>query len=51
MVEKSVSRRIKETEMNQREILKMIENLSSEIDTLSGKAPGTTVSETNENQS
>ena len=47
-VEKSVSRRIKETETNQREILKMIENLSSKIDTLFGKAPGTTVSETNE---
>ena len=34
--------------MYQREILKMIENLSSKIDTLSDRLPGTTVSETNE---
>ena len=46
--EKSVSTRIKETETNQREFLKMIDNLSSKIDTLSGRVPGTTVSETNE---
>ena len=46
--EKSVSRRINETETNQREILKMIESLSSKIDTLSGRAPETMVSMTNE---
>ena len=50
-VAKSVSGRIKETETNQREILKMIENLSSKIDTLSGRAPGTMVSETNTSRS
>ena len=38
-VEKSVSKRIKDTEIGQREILKMIENLSSKIDTLSGQTP------------
>ena len=36
-VEWSVCRRIKETETNQREILRMIENLSSKIDSLSEK--------------
>ena len=46
-VAKSVSGRMKETETNQREILKMLENLSSKIDTLSGRTPGTMVSETN----
>ena len=44
----SVSRIIKETETNQREILKMIENLYSKNDTFSGRVPGTTISETNE---
>ena len=39
----------KEFEMNQREILKMIENLSHKIDTLSDRVPGNTISETNEN--
>ena len=38
-IEKSVTRRIKDTEVGQREILKMIENLSSEIDSLSGQPP------------
>ena len=42
------NRRIKETETNQREILKMIENPSSKIDTLSGRVPGNTVSEAND---
>ena len=35
-IEKSVGRRIKDAETGQREILKMIENLSSKIDSLSG---------------
>ena len=38
-IEKSVCRRIKDTEVGQREILKMIENLSSKIDSLSDKTP------------
>ena len=38
-IEKSVTRRIKDTEVGQREILKMIENLSSKIDSLSGQPP------------
>ena len=38
-IEKSVSRRIKDAEVGQREILKMIENLSSKIDSLSDKTP------------
>ena len=38
-IEKSVTRRIKDTEVGQREILKMIENLSSKIDSLSGQLP------------
>ena len=36
-VEKSVCRRIRETETNLWEILKMIKNLSSKIDSLSGR--------------
>ena len=36
-IEKSVSKRIKDTEVGQREILKMIENLASKIDTLAEK--------------
>ena len=36
-IEKSVSKRIKDTEIGQREILKMIENLASKIDTLAEK--------------
>ena len=35
-IEKSVGRRIKDAETGQREILKMIENLSSKIDSLTG---------------
>ena len=38
-IEKSVGSRIKDAETGQREILKMIENLSSKIDTLSGHPP------------
>ena len=38
-IEKSVSKRIKDTEVGQREILKMIENLTSKIDTLAEKLP------------
>ena len=34
-IEKSVCRRIKDTETGQREVLKMIENLSSKIESLS----------------
>ena len=41
-IEKSVCRRIKDTEVGQREILKMVENLSSKIDSLSDKTPLTT---------
>ena len=38
-IEKSVSKRIKDTEVGQREILKMIENLTSKIDTLAERPP------------
>ena len=38
-IEKSVGRRIKDAETGQREILKMIENLSSKIDSLAGHPP------------
>ena len=38
-IEKSVGRRIKDAENGQREILKMIENLSSKIDSLAGHPP------------
>ena len=38
-IEKSVTRRIRDAEVGQREILKMIENLSSRIDSLSGQPP------------
>ena len=38
-IEKSVGRRIKDAETGQREVLKMIENLSSKIDSLSGHPP------------
>ena len=40
-IEKSVCRRIKDTEIGQREILRMIENLSSKSDSLSDKTPPT----------
>ena len=36
-IEKSVNKRIKDTETGQREMLKMIENLSSKIDSLTDK--------------
>ena len=38
-IEKSVSKRFKDTEVGQREILKMIENLTSKIDTLAERPP------------
>ena len=38
-IEKSVSKRIKDAEVGQREILKMIENLTSKIDTLAERPP------------
>ena len=38
-LEKSVNKRIKDTETGQREILKMIERLSSKIDSLTDKTP------------
>ena len=44
-IEKSVSKRIKDAEIGQREILKMIENLSSKIDSLSDRTPRTENSE------
>ena len=36
-IEKPIGRRVKDTEAGQREILKMVENLSSKIDSLSGQ--------------
>ena len=47
-IEKSVCRMIKDTETGQREILKMIENLSSKIDSLSNKTPSVVNVETAE---
>ena len=47
-IEKSVCRRIKDTETGQREILKLIENLSSKIDSLTNKAPWVVNVETTE---
>ena len=44
-IEKSVSKRMKDTEVGQREILKMIENLSSKTDSLSGQTLRTEISE------
>ena len=41
-IEKSVSKRIKDTETGQREILKMIENLTSKIDSLADKTSSST---------
>ena len=38
-IEKSVSKRIKDAEVGQREILKMIEKLTSKIDTLAERPP------------
>ena len=48
--EKSISRRIKDTEIGQRESLKMIENLSSKIDSLSGQTSSTVDLDANENR-
>ena len=47
-IEKSVFKRIKDTGLRQREILKIIENLSSKIDYLSGQTPNTVTLEVNE---
>ena len=41
-IEKSVKKRIKDTEKGQREILKMIENLTSKIDSLADKTSSNT---------
>ena len=41
-IEKSVSKRSKDTETGQREILKMIENITSKIDSLTDRTPGNT---------
>ena len=48
-IEKSIGRRIKDTETGQREILEMIENLSSKIDSLSGQTSSTVDLDANEN--
>ena len=48
-IEKSNGRRIKDTETGKREILKMIENLSSKIDSLSGQTSSTVDLDANEN--
>ena len=42
MVETSVGKRTKETEMGRRETLKMMENMSLKIDSLFGRAPEVT---------
>ena len=47
-IEKFVCRRIKDNETGQREILKMIENLSSKIDSLSNGTPVVANTETDE---
>ena len=49
-IEKSIGRSIKDTETGQREILKMIENLSSKIDSLSGQTSSTVDLDANENR-
>ena len=38
-IENKISKRLKDTELNQREILKLIENLSSKVDNLSSTSP------------
>ena len=48
-IEKSIGRRVKDTEAGQREILKRIENLSSKIDSLSGQASNVIDPDANEN--
>ena len=47
-IEKSVSRRIRDTETGQWEILRMIENLSSKIDSLSNGTPRVAKTETDD---
>ena len=41
-IEKSVNKRIKDTDTGQREILKMIDNLTSKMNSLTDRAPGNT---------
>ena len=41
-IEKTVSKRIRDTETGQRENLKMVENLTSKIDSLTDRTPGNT---------
>ena len=48
-LEKSIGRRIKDTETGKRGFLKMIENLSSKIDSLSVKTSSTVDLDANEN--
>ena len=48
-IKKSVGRRVKDTEAGQREILKMIENLSSKIDSLSGQTSSAVDLDANQN--
>ena len=48
-IEKSISRRIKDTKTGQREILRMFENLSSKTDSLSGQTSSTVDLDANEN--
>ena len=47
-VEKSAGKILKETEIGQREIIKLIENLSSQMDSLSSRTPETAILEANE---
>ena len=49
-IEKSIGRRVKDTEAGQRETLKMIENLPSKIDSLSGQTASTLDLDANENR-
>ena len=49
-IEKSIGRRIKDTEAGQREYLKMIENMSSKIDSLSGQTSSAVDLDANENR-
>ena len=49
-IEKSIARRVKDTEAGQIEILKMIENLSTKIDSLSGRTSSTVDINANENR-
>ena len=49
-IKKSIGRRIRDTETGQRGILKMIENLSSKIDSLSGQTSSTVDLDANKNR-